>query len=152
MFKIKSTTFGLLSAAAVAAMCSTVVSAAPLNGGGALSAPPYTEAGAAGLVELAQFRRGGGRGYYRGGGGRGYAYRGRRGGGGRWIGPAIGLGVAGAIIGSGIDSSRRGYASEYSYSSGGGSQQCASAFRSYDPSDGTYQPYGGGPRERCPYL
>lgn len=35
---------------------------------------------------------------------------------------------------------------------GGGYERCAYKFRSFRYSDGTYQPYGGGPRELCPYL
>lgn len=31
-------------------------------------------------------------------------------------------------------------------------ERCANNFRSFRFSDGTYQPYGGGPRELCPYL
>ncbi len=31
-------------------------------------------------------------------------------------------------------------------------ERCAYRFRSFRYSDGTYQPYGGGPREVCPYL
>jgi BA14K-like protein len=33
-----------------------------------------------------------------------------------------------------------------------GSEECARRFSSFQPSDGTYQPYGGGPRARCPLL
>ena len=33
-----------------------------------------------------------------------------------------------------------------------GSEECARRFSSFQPSDGTYQPYGGGRRERCPLL
>ena len=33
-----------------------------------------------------------------------------------------------------------------------GSDECARRFSSFQPSDGTYQPYGGGPRARCPLL
>lgn len=31
-------------------------------------------------------------------------------------------------------------------------ERCADNFRSFRYYDGTYQPYGGGPRELCPYL
>ena len=31
-------------------------------------------------------------------------------------------------------------------------ERCAYRFRSFRYSDGTFQPYGGGPRELCPYL
>ena len=33
-----------------------------------------------------------------------------------------------------------------------GSDECARRFSSFQPSDGTYQPYGGGPRALCPLL
>lgn len=86
-----------------------------------------------------------GRGYHRGRGWhRGRGYRGgrhsRRG----WVGPAI----AGLIIGGGIAASRR----SYGYGYGGARERCASRYRSFRWSDGTFQPYGGGPRQLCPYL
>jgi hypothetical protein len=33
-----------------------------------------------------------------------------------------------------------------------GAAECERRYSSYRPSDGTYQPYGGGPRMRCPHL
>ena len=38
------------------------------------------------------------------------------------------------------------------YTGGNAEDRCADRFRSFRYSDGTYQPYGGGPRELCPYL
>ena len=38
------------------------------------------------------------------------------------------------------------------YTGGSAEERCAYRFRSFRYSDGTYQPYGGGPRELCPYL
>jgi len=78
------------------------------------------------------------RGGYRGG--PRYGYRG----GGRWVGPAIGAGIAAAIIGGSLAAARNNYSDEW--------ERCEEEFRSFRPSDGTYQPYGGGPRELCPYL
>jgi hypothetical protein len=82
------------------------------------------------------YRRGwsGGRPYY----GRRY-YRG-----GRWIGPAIAGSVAALIIGGSIADSKAHYRSRW--------ERCDDRFRSFRWSDGTYQPYGGGPRRLCPYL
>jgi len=49
---------------------------------------------------------------------------------------------------------RRRYEQDYRPRHIGGSSydRCADRFRSFRYSDGTYQPYGGGPREICPYL
>lgn len=97
----------------------------------------------------------GGRSYSRRGwrGGRSYRGRGWRGGrgyygrryrrgwyGGRWWGPSI----AALIIGGSIAASRSGYSDRW--------DRCNNRFRSFRWSDGTYQPYGGGPRRLCPYL
>ena len=38
------------------------------------------------------------------------------------------------------------------HTGGSSYDRCADRFRSFRYSDGTYQPYGGGPREVCPYL
>jgi len=106
---------------------------------------------------LRAFRGGGGRGiggggFRRGGVGIGRAWGGgrrygggRRWRGGRWVAPLIG----GALIGA------YAYPQYYTYRSvggGGGRQLCADRFRSFRWSDGTYQPYGDGPRRLCPYL
>lgn len=74
---------------------------------------------------------------------RGRRYRGRRRGRG-WIGPAIGAGIASIIIGGAIDASKRRYRSRW--------ERCDDRYRSFRWSDGTFQPYGGGPRKLCPYL
>ncbi|MEZ5844603.1 MAG: BA14K family protein [Hyphomicrobiaceae bacterium] len=92
------------------------------------------------------FRRGGEfrrRGVFRRGWrGRRYWAR-RRWRGGRWVAPL----VAGAIIGS------YAYPRYYRYRrSGSAWQRCDDRFKSFRWSDGTYQPYGGGPRRVCPYL
>ena len=106
---------------------------------------PQTDGVQQGLVRLAQRRgrRGFGR---RGFGRRGFRgrrfRRGRRRG--RWIGPAIGAGIAAIIIGGAIEASRRNHRSRW--------ELCDEEFRSFRWSDGTYQPYGGGPRRLCPYL
>ena len=60
------------------------------------------------------------------------------------VGRAIGLGIASAIIGGAVADSRRHYRDEW--------QRCDDAYNSFRWSDGTFQPYGGGPRELCPYL
>ena len=88
-----------------------------------------------GLVQLAQRRvRRGPRRRFR---------RGRRRGG-DWVGPVIGAGIAAIIIGGAIEASRRNYRDRW--------ELCDEEFRSFRWSDGTYQPYGGGPRRLCPYL
>lgn len=109
-------------------------------------------------IQLAQRgRRGrGARGARRGrGAGRGgrragrFSGRGRRGGyrrrgrGGRWVGPAIGAGIA-AIIGGSIAASKSRYDDRW--------ERCDNRYRSFRWSDGTFQPYGGGGRKLCPYL
>lgn len=92
-------------------------------------------------VQPAQYRRG-----YRFRRGPGYRrYRGgRRWRNGRWIGPAIGAGIAALIIGNSIAESRRRYRNRW--------EECDDRYNSFRWSDGTYQPYGGGPRRLCPYL
>jgi hypothetical protein len=66
----------------------------------------------------------------------------------RWrdrdVGPAVGAGIAGLIIGGAIAASQRDYRDRW--------EECDSQYRSFSWSDGTFQPYGGGPRELCPYL
>ena len=49
---------------------------------------------------------------------------------------------------------RRRYEEDYRprHTGGGSYERCADRYRSFRYSDGTYQPYGGGPREVCPYL
>lgn len=98
-------------------------------------------------AQLVQYRRGwrGGRGWRGRGwhGGRRY-YGGRRWYRDRWVGPAIGAGIAALIIGGSVAESRSRYGDRW--------DQCASTYRSFDWSDGTFQPYGDGPRRVCPYL
>lgn len=90
-------------------------------------------------------------------GARAFSHRGWRGGryyGGRyynrgwrsrnWVGPAIASGIAALIIGGSISASRASYGDRW--------DRCDARFRSFRWSDGTYQPYGGGPRRLCPYL
>lgn len=108
------------------------VMAAPLGGA--------TSVGKAGSqIELV--RRGwGGRGFYgRGFYGPRYGYRR----GNRWVGPAIVGGIAALIIGGSIASARANHYDRW--------EMCANEFRSFDPNDGSIQPYDG-PRTLCPYL
>lgn len=76
-----------------------------------------------------------------------WGYRGwdRRGHGHRYYGygPGIAAGVA-AIIGGSIAASQRDHGDEW--------QRCDDRYNSFRWSDGTFQPYGDGPRELCPYL
>jgi hypothetical protein len=75
----------------------------------------------------------------------GRSYRGRNYRRGRsWAGPAIATGIAALIIGGSIAQSQARYGDRWS--------RCDARFRSFRWSDGTYQPYGGGPRMLCPYL
>lgn len=59
---------------------------------------------------------------------------------GSWWGPS----VLGLIIGGTIAASRRDYNDRW--------EDCDDTYVSFRWSDGTYQPYGGGPRRLCPYL
>ncbi|MEL6299952.1 MAG: BA14K family protein [Pseudomonadota bacterium] len=145
-----------LTGASTTAMAASVNKLPPM--GAAISAPLTTPAGPAlpvgtptsdGRVQLAQrrlrrgrrgraFRRG-----YRRGLRRGRRNRGRRIG----RGAAIGLGalITGAIIANSARGTRgRAYRGDW--------ERCDDRFRSFRRSDGTYQPYGGGPRRLCPYL
>ena len=90
------------------------------------------------LVEQARYRGGGG--YY---GGRGYGRGYGRG--------AIGLGIAGAIIGGAIIANQGYSYRERRYSRVSGRQQCADTYRSFDWDSGTYMGYDG-VRHVCPYL
>ena len=58
-------------------------------------------------------------------------------------GPGIAAGVA-AIIGGSIAASQRDYGDAW--------QRCDDRYNSFRWSDGTFQPYGDGPRQLCPYL
>lgn len=60
------------------------------------------------------------------------------------IGPAIGLGIIDLLIGGSIAASRADYGDRW--------ERCDARYRSFRWSDGTFQPYGGGPRRLCPYL
>lgn len=138
------------SAIIVLTTLSATAAAMPKISGFSAATGERAATGSGGLVQLVQRRRGGGA---RGRGGRGARARGRRGRGGfgrrrgrrgRGIGPAIGAGIAAAIIGGAIASSKRNY--------GGRWERCDDRFKTFRYSDGTYQPYGGGPRRLCPYL
>ena len=76
---------------------------------------------------------------------RGHGYRGYRNWGPRYYGygPGIAAGVA-AIIGGSIAASQRDYGDAW--------QRCDDRYNSFRWSDGTFQPYGNGPRQLCPYL
>jgi hypothetical protein len=114
----------------------TVASVASVIALGAIPAPRAEAQGYAASIERVQYRRG----FHRG-----WRYRhGRYHRGPGWIGPAIGAGIAALIIGGSIAEARSSYPDRW--------ERCEAEFRSFDPSDGTYQPYGGGPRELCPYL
>lgn len=98
------------------------------------------------MLHLAQRRGGirrGRRGLRRGYRGRRF-YRGRRRRGGRWVGPAIGAGIAAIIIGGAIASSKERHRDRW--------ERCDDDFRTFRWSDGTYIPYAGSPRVLCPYL
>ncbi|MGI9422735.1 MAG: BA14K family protein [Hyphomicrobiaceae bacterium] len=148
MTRIQKTLGGLVAAVCFAVTTSMVSHAAveprsPKTAAGTQSSnvlqfngrAPQTGQARQGLVRLAQRRgRRGPRRRFR---------RGRRRGG-RWIGPVIGAGIAAIIIGGAIEASRRNYRDRW--------ELCDEEFRSFRWSDGTYQPYGGGPRRLCPYL
>lgn len=152
------TRFNVISIAAAAATAA-LIGANPPTYAAAAQARVLTlaQASPAG-IDLVRDRRGGWRGGLRGhrrgigprvGGwysGPGYGYYGYRRGwrGDNWWGPAIGAGVAGLIIGGSIAASRSGYSDRW--------QQCDDEYVSFRWSDGTFQPYGGGPRQLCPYL
>ena len=139
--------FGAAACAATLLFGATTGSVAGV-GSSALNVAGATSAAGESAVELAQRR---GRGLRRGwrgrrgwGGRRGWRRRGWRRRGGRWIGPAIGAGIASIIIGGAIEASRRDHRDRW--------EMCDDRYRSFRWSDGTFQPYGGGPRELCPYL
>jgi hypothetical protein len=62
----------------------------------------------------------------------------------RGYGPGVAGAIAGAIIGGTIIASQRDHRDAW--------QQCDDTYRSFSWSDGTFQPYGDGPRRLCPYL
>jgi hypothetical protein len=126
----------------VAALTLASLGAAPASAAMPSAVPNIQSAGSAGdaaTLQKVQWRPG----YYRGWDGpwRGRPYW-------RWrdrgVGPAIGAGIAGLIIGGAIAASQRDYRDRW--------EQCDEQYRSFRWSDGTFQPYGGGPRELCPYL
>ncbi len=145
-----------LAAIAAAAVFAMPAAAAPTSPGaltGLAAVPAFVQGGniePGATVERAQYRgrnfrgrghgrRHWGRGWQRGQWGqrRGYGYRGYRG-------PSIAGAIAGALIGGSIVASKR--------SHGGAWQRCDDRYVSFRSSDGTFQPYGGGPRQLCPYL
>ena len=97
------------------------------------SITPLRLAESAAPIETVQYRRG----YY----GRGYRGYGRR-----HYNPGAGIvaGIAGLIIGGAIANSRREYGDRWA--------ECEARYKSFSWDDGTFQPYGDGPRELCPYL
>ena len=130
---------GLVAATAVPATAQTIGRAARGD------APPLS----AGLVSQAKpdlldvrYR---GR-HFRGRGWRGGRhYYGRRHGrhyGGGGVG--IAAGIAALIIGGAIANSQDKYHGRW--------ERCDNRYKSFRWSDGTFQPYGGGPRQLCPYL
>lgn len=123
---IKSATC-LAAAMLFAASLGAPASASPAAG---LSAPKLANGS---LVQEAQYRRG--RHHHR------HHYRRHRGD--RWVGPAIGAGIVGLIIGGSIAASRADYSDRW--------DRCAADYQSFRWSDGTFQPYDG-PRQLCPYL
>jgi hypothetical protein len=86
-----------------------------------------------------------GRGFRRGRGNRGRFLR-RRGRRGRNIGPGIAAGIAGLIIGSAIVNGARARGDRSAW------QRCDDRYNTFSWNDGTFQPYGDGPRKLCPYL
>lgn len=144
------TSFAAIAAAALFALPATAAPTSPALMAGIAQAPGVAQGE---LVERVQNRgrnwRGGrhgarnfGRGWRQGqlGHRRGYGYRGYRG----YRGPSIAGAIAGALIGGSIVASQR--------SHGGAWQRCDDRYVSFRWSDGTFQPYGGGPRQLCPYL
>ena len=143
---------GASIAAASTAEAAVVVPAA--NAGAlarAVAPTPATEGEPQSTTQMLHFvqRRGGfraGRGYGRPYYGRRYYGRRHYGGyrGGRWVGPAIGAGIAAIIIGGAIAASKDRYRDRW--------ELCDEHYRTFRWSDGTYIPYAGSPRELCPYL
>lgn len=138
---------GLALTASTAAWSAPIPKSRPVVPASALTAA-VTQGQTAG-VHLVQRR---GRGFRRGGVRRGWrgnrGWRGRqgwrRGRGGRRFGRALGAGIAALIIGGAIAASKRNYRGRW--------ERCDDRYKSFRWSDGTYQPYGGGPRVLCPYL
>jgi hypothetical protein len=58
--------------------------------------------------------------------------------------PWVGGAIASTIIGGSIAASQSAHGDAW--------QRCDDRYRSFRWSDGTFQPYGGGPRQLCPYL
>ena len=138
--------FAVSAAVALAA----IALQAPAAGAVSFPATSAISTAASSTFEPVQYRRyGNGGDYYYNGGyyGRGYGdrrYYGRR----RGNGAAIGLGIAGAIIGGAIiaDEVRRSGGG-----SGSGEARCERTYRSYDSDTGNYTGYDG-EIHRCPYL
>ncbi|MGE0767683.1 MAG: BA14K family protein [Hyphomicrobiaceae bacterium] len=131
-------------AAATALSVAQPASAAPVAPGsvGVTMQSPAAPAlnSKAASVQLAQYHRG-----------RHWRHRGWHGGrhwrhrrGWRGYGPGIVGSIAGAIIGGSIIASQRDHRDAW--------DRCDARYRSFRWSDGTFQPYGDGPRQLCPYL
>jgi hypothetical protein len=136
-------TFAAFAALAAATAFAPIgASAAPLQPSG-ISVPSS--------VEQVQYRRGfyryGGDGYYNGYRGYGYYRPGYRRYGNWWF-PGAAF-AAGAVIGSAIASQPEPVYAAPSVTGGDAHMQwCSQTYRSYRPSDDTYQPYNG-PRQPC---
>lgn len=138
---------GIALTTSAAALAAPKPAMRPATSGSGLTAAVVQ--GQAAGVHLVQRR---GRGFRRGGVRRGWrgnrGWRGRRGWrrgrGGHGIGRALGAGIAALIIGGAIAASKRDYRGRW--------ERCDDRYKSFSWSDGTFQPYGGGPRVLCPYL
>lgn len=140
----------LTVAVGIAVLGAQAVTAAPAHAGALDPSGPVAK-GPGGTVELAQWR--GHRWHDRDRQWRGHRWhRDRHWRDNRWrhrgdryygYGPGIAAGVA-AIIGGSIAASQRDHGDAW--------QRCDDRYNSFRWSDGTFQPYGDGPRQLCPYL
>ncbi|MGE3914975.1 MAG: BA14K family protein [Hyphomicrobiaceae bacterium] len=129
------------------AISSGPASAAPVSPAHSLSAVHVQDG--AGVTQVQhRGRHWGGRGYrHRGWSGNRWGYRhryGHRYGHRRYYGYGPAAGIAGLIIGGAIAASQSGYRDRW--------ERCDDRYKSFRWSDGTFQPYGGGSRQLCPYL
>lgn len=146
------TAFAAIASAAAFALPATAAPVSPASMNSAVQAPALAGSHGGGKAEQVQYRghhwrggRHGGRYWGRGGWRQGH-WGNRRGYGYRQYGygPAIVGGIASAIIGGSIVASQSGYGDAW--------QRCDNRYNSFRWSDGTFQPYGGGSRQLCPYL